>query len=188
MHFSDRRNDVHHDFRLHLDGSRGMHKGPGNGGPALCVWLYKDACTLKEASWSGPVVDGKADGKGVLTASYHCEGDPAATAQCDGIMKEGRLNGKGVCRSPEGEAYEGDFLDGKREGKGVYKWPDGRVHTGDYKNNQPNGKGVLKNADGTVYEGDFRDGNLNGKGTAKGLTGQRIKAISKRASLTAKVL
>ena len=99
-------------------------------GSQLCVWLYKDACTLDNASWSGPVVDGKAEGRGVLAAGYHCEGDPVSTAQCDGTMKEGRLNGKGVCRSADGDAFEGDFLNGKIEGKGGYKWSDGRIYTG----------------------------------------------------------
>jgi hypothetical protein len=131
------------------------------------VGWVSDSYTLVAASWSGPVVDGKAEGKGRLTLTLRDKDGKDVTGKASAEMKKGKLDGKGVLKYSNGNSYEGDFLDGKREGKGVYKWKNGDVYEGDFKDDLLNGKGVMKWKDGDVYEGDFKDDLPNGKGVYK---------------------
>ena len=55
--------------------------------------------------------------------------------------------------------YHGDMKDGKREGKGTLKMPDGRTYKGDFSNNQPNGYGTLYDSAGNaLISGTWKDG------------------------------
>jgi hypothetical protein len=44
------------------------------------------------------------------------------------------VHGKGRMINDEMEIYEGDFANGKRNGRGVYKWPDGGKYSGYWEN------------------------------------------------------
>lgn len=55
--------------------------------------------------------------------------------------------------------YRGDMKDGKREGKGSLKMPDGKTYEGDFSNNLPNGHGTLYDPSGQVLiSGQWKDG------------------------------
>ena len=55
--------------------------------------------------------------------------------------------------------YRGDMKDGKREGKGTLKMPDGKTYEGDFSNNLPNGHGTLYDPSGQVLlSGQWKDG------------------------------
>jgi hypothetical protein len=149
-----------------------------------------DNFTLVAASWSGPVVDGKADGKGRLTLTLHDKDGKEVTGKATAELKQGKLDGnvdlkwsdgesyrgafrngkmdgKGVLKYNNGNSYEGSFLNGKRDGKAVYKWKNGDVYEGDFKDDLRNGKGVMKWKNGDAYEGEFKDDLPNGKGIYK---------------------
>lgn len=153
------------------------------------AWI-SDNVTLVSASWTGPTVKGKAQGKGVLTVTIRDktgnENNGQADAEMkagllagkvnikwsdkssfDGLYKEGMREGKGVFKFSNNAVYEGDFKDDKRTGKGIFKFPNGEVYEGDFENNVMTGKGAYKWPNGQVYEGDFKNGQMDGKGVLK---------------------
>jgi hypothetical protein len=149
-----------------------------------------DNFTLVTVSWSGPVVDSKAEGKGRLTLTLRDKDGTEVTGKAGaelkkgkldgnvdlkwsdgesyrGFFRDGKMDGKGSLKYNNGNSYDGDFKDGKREGNGVFKWKNGDIYQGDLKADLPNGKGLYKWKNGNVYEGDFKDGNKSGKGVLK---------------------
>jgi hypothetical protein len=115
---------------------------------------------LTAAGWSGPVVDGKAEGKGVLTVTVVAATGDTITGQFDGEMLAGKLHGPGKAKMSNGDTFSGSFADGRLDGKGVYKWGarNGRYYEGEFKNGKQDGHGVYKEANGKViYEGEYKD-------------------------------
>lgn len=78
-----------------------------------------------------------------------------------GIVKNGRLNGRGIMKYSNGDVYEGEWKDGNKDGYGTYKWKSGSWYQGYYKNNKYNGKGTLY-ANGKQQKGNFKDGKFIG--------------------------
>ncbi len=117
--------------------------------------------TLKAAMWSGPMADGKAEGKGVLAVTVVSDIGETITGQFDGEMLAGKLHGQGKAKMSNGDTYTGTFADGMLDGRGVYKWGarNGRYYEGEFRNNEQTGYGVYKEANGKViYEGEWKDG------------------------------
>ena len=142
-----------------------------NTGGKICIVSPDEGGNLLSASWSGPVVDGKADGKGLLKYVVKDDDGKEIKAQADSEMKAGKMNGK-VSLTWPGASFEGYYREGLPEGKGVKKYASGAVYDGDWKNGFPNGKGVLKNDDGRIFDGDWKDGYLDGKVTLTWPSGQ----------------
>lgn len=159
---------------------------PANGSK-ICILLKDDSYKLVSANWSGPTVDGKADGQGML--SYVCTGKEGKAIKAqgnaemkagkldgrvsikwaegdsyDGLYKEGLRDGKGIFRSADGRSYDGDWKAGNQYGKGVFRWPNGNIYEGDWKDGKMEGKGVYKFPDGTTYEGEVKNDRWEGKG------------------------
>jgi hypothetical protein len=129
-------------------------------------WQWHDY-TLTAASWSGPAVDGKAEGKGVLRVTVRDKAGKELQEQGEVEMVAGLLEGRGVLKGSDGGSYEGDYKAGLYEGKGTYKWSTGQIYDGDWKNGVQNGKGIYKWANGDIYEGDWLNGKQEGKGSNK---------------------
>ena len=68
-----------------------------------------------QRTYSGPCVDGLAEGEGIATG----------TAEYRGAFKAGRKHGKGVKSWPNGDRYEGEFVADAKDGYGVYEWGSG---------------------------------------------------------------
>ena len=79
--------------------------------------------------------------------------------KCDGIefefelegdlnVKDHKVNGKGTCKYPSGDKYEGEIKDSKKHGKGIYKYTNGAEYQGDFKDDKRHGKGRMKYANG----------------------------------------
>lgn len=160
-------------------------------------WV-SDVYNLVKATWYGPKVDGKAEGKGTLIFTIHEKDsgkDREGRGKCE--MKAGKLDGKVSIKFKDGDSYEGLYKDGLKEGKGVYKWSDGKiydgewkkgwqegkgnftypkvgVYQGDFKNGQREGNGVLRFKNGVVYDGQWRNDCRNGRGTFKNKNGKTI--------------
>ncbi len=104
-----------------------------------------------QASYSGPCVNGLAEGKGVADGTAHYEGD----------FKAGMKHGKGAKTWANGDRYEGDFVEDRREGRGVYTWGRGpwagESYEGEYANDRRNGNGTYHYASGDVYTGPWKD-------------------------------
>jgi hypothetical protein len=117
-------------------------------------------------TWSGPCVDGHAEGRGILewrrdrTITIHYEGDMAA----------GDLAGHGVLITAAGIRYEADWHAGKMD-HGTATYPDGRRFEGDWYQNGWS-RGILSMSGGHRLEGSWYEGRLDGKGIAAGPEGR----------------
>ena len=145
-------------------------------------WVSNNSAVLTSATWSGPIVDGKAQGKGAFTIITHQkdgsnpvgEGEGEMLAgllngnvvmhwsdgdYIDGIFVKGTMNGKGTYKLASGNSYDGEWLNGELSGKGIFKWKDGRVYEGQFLKNLMHGQGVMKNANGEIIqEGEWKEG------------------------------
>jgi hypothetical protein len=135
-------------------------------------------------TWSGRVVDGKANGHGVV--QWFTNGIP--TTRYEGEVKAGLANGHGIATSA-GNIFEGDFKDGSpssialrihyanggwykgenkggfKEGEGEEMMPGGIRYVGHFKRDRFDGAGVMIWPSGDKITGDWRDSQLNGVGT-----------------------
>ena len=140
------------------------------------------------ATWSGPCVNHRAEGKGTLI--WRSGGQEQ---RYDGEMKDGHLNGHGTYVLAYGVQYEGDFKDDQFEGKGIFTQPgmryegmwhagtkdghglltdiNGDRYDGAFKDNQMPGEASLPPADGRKFVGTLLDGKPNGEGTLTGTAG-----------------
>ena len=74
-----------------------------------------------------------------------------------------------------GNVYEGLVVNGKAEGKGKFTWTNGDRYEGDFSNNEMNGKGILTYANGDRYEGEFVNGKCHGAGILVFANGDRYE-------------
>jgi hypothetical protein len=79
-------------------------------------------------TWSGPCVDGYAEGKGTLI--WYVRGERHSVYQ--GELKGGHYEGRGTQIWPDGARYEGEWNDERAHGKGTYRAVDGEVCTGNW--------------------------------------------------------
>ena len=101
--------------------------------------------------WSGPCVNGLAQGRGSLQWFK----DNRLLEQDEGEWQGGRQTGSGT-QVWQGGRYEGQLRDGEPDGHGVWTLPTGR-YEGEFQNGKPNGEGKLSNANG-VFEGIWTNG------------------------------
>jgi len=97
-------------------------------------------------AWTGPCVNGRAEGKGNL--SWYQDGKVA-------------------------ESYDGEMKGGKTNGDGVYKYADGNSYDGQWKDEIFNGHGTLKTSDGTIFEGEWKNGEFH-EGTQNFTSGDKL--------------
>ncbi|XP_071484586.1 alsin-like [Diadema antillarum] len=88
----------------------------------------------------------------------------------EGTWLNGKPNGKGILRWPDGKKYTGNFLQGLQQGHGVLTIPgpdpsQQEVYEGQWHDGRMHGVGVLRYHNGSVYQGEFQDGVLHGHGT-----------------------
>ncbi len=82
----------------------------------------------------------------------------------EGTFKDGKQDGIGTYRLPNGYEYTGAWVDGEIRGQGVARFPNGSVYEGAFAKGKPEGFGKITFADGGTYEGDWVDGKINGTG------------------------
>ncbi len=137
-------------------------------------------------TWSGPCVNGKAEGEGIAVRKYFGSGQ-WKESRFEGELEGGKAHGKGTWIGPDGERYEGGWKDGLRDGQGLtlfsngdrfegshqkgvfeglgtYIWSDGDRYLGDFKGNQMHGYGVYIYSEGGSYQGEWSEGIKNGQG------------------------
>ena len=100
-----------------------------------------------QSSYSGPCVNGLAEGRGVAAGSATYEGE----------FKAGRKHGRGVKTWPSGDRYEGEFAEDQKHGQGVYTWGrgpwQGERYEGSYVADKREGFGVYRWPWGDAYRG-----------------------------------
>ncbi len=139
-----------------------------------------DFYTLSAASWSGPVVDGKAEGKGILTLTARGKDGKEKQGRGEVEFVAGLLEGKASIKWADGDSYEGFYRKGLKEGTGLYYFSsNGSTYEGEWKNGEMNGRGIQKDANGKVmYEGEWK----NGEPVAAPLKADKILGIPWGAS------
>jgi hypothetical protein len=112
-----------------------------------------------QASYSGPCVDGLAEGEGVASG----------IAQYRGGFKAGRKHGKGVKAWPNGDRYDGEWDADTRHGYGSYVWGEGpwkgERYDGPFVQDRRHGYGLYWWPTGDVYAGPWENDQLTGPGT-----------------------
>ena len=127
------------------------------------AWI-SDISTLVRASWTGPVVNGKAQGQGALALVVRDKSGKEKKGEAEAGMKEGKLDGIVSIKWSDGESYDGSYKAGLKEGKGFYKGANGITYYGDWERDQPSGVGVMQWPGGIAYRGELRNGVREGKG------------------------
>lgn len=126
-------------------------------------------------TWTGGCKDGYLEGTGV----FQWVGNGKLGRKFEGLLVQGKINGKGSYIWPSGAHYEGDWIDNKRTGKGIFTWPNGDRYDGDLIDDVRNGKGVLtgtlKDGGSFRYEGDFVQNKSHGKGNISWGNGNRYE-------------
>jgi hypothetical protein len=130
--------------------------------------------TITTCSWSGPIVNGKAEGKGELDVTIRYKDGTTVQAKGEAELIAGLLDGKAALKYSDGDSFEGDYKQGLRNGQGIFRFSTGAYYDGNWKNGVYDGKGILKYKDGHIYEGDFVNGQPEGFGIGKDATGKVI--------------
>ena len=144
-----------------------IYEGDWKDGKFHGQWLADEAtgCRLwldhsgenKRVTWSGPCVDGKAQGKGTMVLRFVWEATEL-TDLYDGEFKRGKKHGHGIYTWYNGNRYEGDFKNSKMHGRGMYIWANGQRHEGEWKDNRPHGRGTRVSASGERHENEWTEG------------------------------
>ena len=125
-------------------------------------WRRAKATTV---TWTGPCVDGRAQGTGVLEWFR----DGSRTVRYSGHMEGGRITGRGELTESQ-IRYEGTWKDGDLR-EGVATYPDGRRYSGKWDSGDWT-RGVLTAPGGYRLEDHWYRGQLTRKGVARGPQGQ----------------
>jgi hypothetical protein len=128
-----------------------------------------------QSAYSGPCVNGLAEG----------EGRASGTAEYEGGFRAGRPDGRGVKRWPNGDRYEGDFDEGRKEGYGTYVWGrgqwEGERYEGEYANDRRHGEGAYHWPTGDVYRGPWAEDRIAGYATPMMLARRKFAEESLKA-------
>ena len=112
-----------------------------------------------QKSYSGPCVNGLAEGEGVASG----------TAEYRGGFKAGRKHGRGVKTWPNGDRYEGEFAADGKDGYGVYEWGqgpwEGERYEGSFAGDRRHGYGIYWWPAGDAYSGPWEADQPTGPGT-----------------------
>lgn len=129
------------------------------------------------AVWTGPCVDGRAEGEGTL--EWFLKGQ--RTVRYSGRMEGGRITGRGERTEYETMWGPGQLIEYEIRYDGLWKdgvllegtvtFPDERQYRGTWKLGEW-ASGMLTMPGGWQWEGQWRAGRLTGEGTAKGRQGE----------------
>lgn len=117
------------------------------------------------AVWTGPCVDGRAEGDGILEWFR----DGVKTVRYSGRMEDGRITGRGEL-TENGIRYDGLWKDGVLL-EGTATFPDARQYRGTWNKGEWD-SGVLTMPSGKQWDGRWYAGRLTGEGSAKGRQGE----------------
>ncbi|XP_073351569.1 alsin [Pagrus major] len=131
---------------------------------------------MEKAKWLRSInqaVDQALSGAGQDTASISSGSSqklepPTSRTASYTFYKDGRM---------KEATYDGRWLNGKPNGRGVLKWPDGRIYTGTFKNGLEDGFGEYVAPNKTLnkndhYQGYWKDGKMHGLGTYRYASGE----------------
>ena len=86
------------------------------------------------------------------------------SAVYDGMIRNGRLEGKGMLVWRNGAKYIGEFKNGLQHGQGEFFAVNGDKYVGTYHNGLEEGQGTFMFTHGDKYQGNVKNGDLEGHG------------------------
>jgi len=117
--------------------------------------VYSTWSLPKESvTWSGPCVDGFANGEGTL--AWFASGQPAG--HYIGPVSHGRPDGIGTYTYANGDRFQGEFWQGHYDGPGTYTFVDGATYVGDFVRGESTQSGTLRLPDGRQFKTDLLEG------------------------------
>ena len=93
----------------------------------------------------------------------------------EGLVKRGKMNGKGVQVDLKGYKYVGFWKDNLKHGKGEENFPNGVIYKGEFLFDKHHGKGELILPNQSKYVGDFFEGKFDGEGEFFWANGESYK-------------
>jgi len=112
-----------------------------------------------QGSYSGPCVNGLAEGQGAASGA----------AEYRGSFSGGRKHGHGVKTWPNGDRYEGEFVADRKNGYGSYAWGrgawEGQRYDGSFVEDRREGYGIYWWPSGDVYSGPWEADRMTGPST-----------------------
>ena len=125
-------------------------------------------------AWVPDVVEGERDGpvNGAGRLIWRIRGKPAydpdaVFAEFQGVMKDGRPEGRGKYTEHTGLQYDGDWQNGTMEGRGRLKLPTMDEYFGEFRAGKASGIGRYVDVTGETFEGSFVNGLRDGRGTTR---------------------
>jgi hypothetical protein len=148
----------------------------------------------ESVTWSGGIVDGKANGKGIV--QWFTNGTPSTSYE--GEMKNGLADGHGIAESHDyttegdfengrlvskniiihystGGWYKGENRDGFKEGQGEEMMNGDIKYVGHFKQDRFDGLGIMIWPNGDKITGNWKDSKLVGVGTYTQSGGESFK-------------
>jgi hypothetical protein len=133
----------------------------------------------ESVTWSGSVMDGKPDGKGVV--QWFTNGTPST--MYEGEMKNGLADGHGIAES-HGYTTEGDFENGRLVSKNIIiHYSTGGWYKGENRDGFKEGQGEEMMDGGIKYIGHFKQDRFDGQGTMTWPNGDKITGNWKGSKL-----
>ncbi len=164
-----------------VDGERVMAEGRFDRDPTTgCQVWDSNPAENQIARWTGPCVNGKAQGVGVLTWTWTYDEGKQASERYEGEMRAGKAHGQGTYYTAGGDRLEGSFVEGSLHGLGtIYFGPNshwaGDRYEGEFRDDRRTGQGTYYYANGNRYVGEFRDDKKSGYGVFTWATGNRYE-------------
>ncbi len=105
--------------------------------------------------YEGQWEKGLKHGQGIeITGSYEYTGQ----------FVDGKREGDGEIKFPNGDSYKGQWKSDMKEGQGVYSWKDGSSYSGGWIQGKRSGYGIYSAKNGDRYKGEWKDDKMAGAG------------------------
>jgi serine/threonine protein kinase len=126
--------------------------------------LVKTIALADGRTYRGELVKGRPRGEGKLNYKNNIS--------CEADFPTNLSNGQGVCKTVNGNFYEGNFKNdlfrgqSKQSDKGILLYPNSTYCIADLSNGKFSGQGFCRIANGDFYEGNFKNDEYEGHGKA----------------------
>lgn len=147
-----------------------------------CKAFAKVPKQKETVTWTGPCVNGIAEGQGTLTFDYFENGEWRKSV-FNGTLVAGKMQGRGTKTYYDGSSYSGEWHDDLANGQGTLTFSNGDTHTGHWKRHMADGQGTRTYANGNVYEGQWWENRRHGQGLFRFADGTFCRGVWKEDKL-----
>lgn len=139
-----------------------------------CKAFAKVPKQRETVTWTGPCVNGIAEGTGRLHFHYFENGEWRDSIY-EGPLVKGKMQGFGTKTYYDGARYQGQWKDDLVSGKGTLYFANGDRHEGQWRRHLANGQGTRYYRNGDRFTGMWRDNRRDGPGVYIYADGRRCE-------------